>query len=339
MADNGAEQAKAELNPRQKAVQGLLGTVDLNDRRQQSEVMIETVLKSFPPLSSDFEEYWIDIPINDWTSKTKIIKPKNRSSLPLIVMFYGGGFAGGSPSQMTRPGREWAEKFGACVALPSYRLCPEVKFPVPQQDSYEAVRWLSLNAEKELGADLSSAFIVGGVSAGGTMAAAIAGLNTNAHSRDVGRQIPNLAKPLTGVYLACPQVFTEDTLPSEYKSIWRSREDNKDVEPLTADRLDMILTLLDADPKSPWFSPGPGLSWSSDSYPPTYFQACGGDVLRDDAVVLEKILSERGIRTKIDVFHEDPHATWSVVPYESKSSNPTLEEGTMNGMEWLLQQK
>lgn len=338
MASDNEGQAKSEITPERKAAMESLGAVNLESRREQEAAMYENFVKNLKPLSPELEEYWIEIPTSSgWMSKTKIIKPKNPSSSPLIVLFYGGAFLGGHASQLTTPGRDFAEEFGACVALPSYRLCPEVIFPVPQQDGYDVVRWLSINAEKELGADLSAGFIVGGSSAGGTIASAIGGINTNAQSRDVGKQIPNLAKPITGLYLSAAQIFTEETIPTEYRSIWTSRDDNKDVPPLSAAALANIITILQPDPKSPWFSPIVPLSWSSDSYPPTYFHVGGLDIARDDAVVFEKILSKRGIRTKIDVFPDDPHSGWSVIPYEYKSNSPAMPEAAMSGMKWLLQ--
>lgn len=60
------------------------------------------------------------------------------------------------------------------VALPSYRLVPNIRWPVPYYDSWHVLVWLSEHA-KELGADLDVGFIVGRVSAGASLAAVCGG--------------------------------------------------------------------------------------------------------------------------------------------------------------------
>lgn len=41
---------------------------------------------------------------------------------------------------------------------------------------------------------------------------------------------------------------------------------------------------------------------SHEGLPPAYFQAMGLDILRDDAVVYEKVLREAGVKTKLDLY-------------------------------------
>jgi len=197
-----------------------LDTTSIEARREAMNAMVDDFVEKLAPLPPQPEEFWIDIPSpSGWASKTKVFKTKNATSALLIVLFYGGGFFGGAPNQMTRPAREFAEKFGACVACPSYRLLPEERWPVPMQDGYEVVRYLSSNAEKELGVDLSAGFIVGGASAGATLPGVIAGLSISAQSREVGPQVAGLAKPITGLFLCCGLQFTEDIVPAEYKAL------------------------------------------------------------------------------------------------------------------------
>lgn len=309
----------------------------LTIQREGFDAVIEATIQTFKPLSPSLEEFWIDNPTpSDWNSRTKIIRPKDATSTPLIVMFFGGAFQVGNPAQVTRPARESAEKFGACVACPSYRFLLENRRPIPMQHGYEAVRYLSSNAEKELGVDLSAGFVVGSISAGATPAAIVAGFNASHPSRELGGQVPNLVKPLTGVYLSVPLLFTENIVPKEYKELGTSLDDNKDVEPLTAEKVKMIVDMIAPDTKSPWFSPLHALAPSNHSWPPTYFQACGLDTFRDDAVVFEKMLSSRGTKTKIDMFPKDVHGAWFAQPYHCQSIEPTMEEGTMGGIEWLL---
>lgn len=307
-------------------------------QRDAMNTMVEEFIQKLPPLPPELEEFWIEIPTPDgWVSKTKVVKTTNATSAPLIVLFYGGGFFGGAPDQMTRPAREFAEKFGACVVCPTYRLLPEERWPVPMQDGYEVVRWLSSNAENKLGVDLSAGFVVGGASAGATISSIVAGLSVSPQSREIGPQVAGLAKPITGLFLCCGLFLTESIVPPEYKAMWTSRNENKDSVPMSTEAIQMIIDALEADHRSPWFSPVYELVKSELDFPKTYFQSCGLDPLRDDAVVFEKILASRGGKTKIDHFPEDGHTAWVAMPAEHQSTNPTFEEGTMRGMEWLLQ--
>lgn len=315
-------------------------SLNIDERRKAMDNGIDAAIASMP-LSPKLDEFWIEIPTrNGWLSRTKIIKPKKPSSSPLIILITGGGFKYCNPAQVTRPAREFAETFGACVACPSYREVPEARFPIAAQDVYDVVHYLSFNAEKQYAVDFDAGFIVAGVSAGGLIAAAIGGISANAGTRGPVAEIPDLKMPVTGVWLSASGIFTEDIVPDEYRHLWTSREENEDNGPLTGPLMDLIISDLQPDSKSYWFSPAYSLTHEKgQTYPPTYFQVCGLDVLRDDGVVFEKMLKGRGIKTKIDLFPEDGHSSWIVGVPEQKSRDPSFEEGTLSGMRWLLENR
>lgn len=71
--------------------------------------------------------------------------------------------------------------------------------------------------------------------------------------------------------------------------------------------------------------------------PPVYFQICGMDPLRDEALIYEKVLREDyGIPTKLDVYPGLPHGFWSFWP-DMKASTGFVEDAT-RGVGWLLEQ-
>jgi acetyl esterase/lipase len=309
-------------------------------KRDKMHEITQAALAQLPPLSDDLEEYVIYIPVQDgWHSRTKIVRPKAHvdAKRPLIVHFYGGGMLVGEPETLLNVAREFAETFGAVVALPSYRLVPDVRWPVQYKDSWDVLVWLSRHAEVELRAKLDAGFIVGGISAGGSLAAVCGGLAMFPDLKEA-KEVSKLAKPLTGQFLCCPSLLVEETVPAEYRSLFTSREENKDVAGFNAAGLKFVLDGLQCtDYSSPWYSPiAAFLSQEPVSKTPVYLEYCGLDPFRDDATIYGKILEARGVQVKMQLFAEDVHTSWTVLGQPSKASNPTIQEAQMAGMKWLL---
>lgn len=98
-----------------------------------------------------------------------------------------------------------------------YRLAPEFKFPIPVYDCHDAVKWTAENADVH-GGDLTKGFVVAGISAGANMACSISHL-----ARDEG-----MTPKLTGVYLSIPSLVAPEAVEEKWKSVYTSREENKD---------------------------------------------------------------------------------------------------------------
>ncbi len=88
---------------------------------------------------------------------------------PGILLFFGGGFTGGAPSQFTNMAEYFASR-GVVAATPEYRIRNTHHTAVDKsiEDCKSAVRWLRANA-RSLGID-PGRVIAGGGSAGGTCA-------------------------------------------------------------------------------------------------------------------------------------------------------------------------
>ena len=91
-----------------------------------------------------------------------------------LVWTHGGGFVLGTPAVGHEFCSRVAAELGAFVVSVDYRLAPEHPFPVPLEDAYTGLRWLSEHAS-ELGVD-PARLAVGGDSAGGGLAASLAQL-------------------------------------------------------------------------------------------------------------------------------------------------------------------
>ena len=82
--------------------------------------------------------------------KLDLYAPKRRSAdarLPVIVFFYGGSWSSGDKKGYGFAGRALAAQ-GFLVAIPDYRLVPEVRFPGFIEDGAAAVRWVRVNAAR-----------------------------------------------------------------------------------------------------------------------------------------------------------------------------------------------
>ena len=74
--------------------------------------------------------------------KLDVWLPTRRSAVPLpvIIFFYGGGWASGERGDYGFAARAFAAR-GFMVIVPDYRLVPQVRFPAFVEDGARAVKW------------------------------------------------------------------------------------------------------------------------------------------------------------------------------------------------------
>ncbi|WP_375382695.1 alpha/beta hydrolase [uncultured Sphingomonas sp.] len=94
-----------------------------------------------------------------------------RAVHPVIVFFYGGSWNSGTKAGYSFVGRALAAR-GFVVAVPDYRLVPQVRFPAFLEDNAAAVRWVRRHVAR-LGGD-PDRLVLAGHSAGAYDAAMLA---------------------------------------------------------------------------------------------------------------------------------------------------------------------
>lgn len=161
------------------------------------------------------------IPVRAYKSTTA--PADGSSAFPLFVYYHGGGYTFGDIETGDDNCRLLCARNQLSVLNVDYRLAPKHPFPVPFEDAHDALRWSARNAAA-LEADPLKGFLVGGVSAGGNFAGALAYV-----ARDEG-----LSPPITGLLLSIPcclmpQAF--DLVP-QWRNELLSIEQNKNSDML-----------------------------------------------------------------------------------------------------------
>jgi acetyl esterase len=121
--------------------------------------------------------------------------------LPGFVYFHGGGMVGGSIESYDLVTAALAQTTGCRLVSVDYRLAPEHKFPAAVEDAITAVKWVSQHA-RSLGID-PERFVVGGDSAGATLAAVVCQDALRSGGPAISLQC-----------LICPVLDFEETSPS-----------------------------------------------------------------------------------------------------------------------------
>lgn len=91
-------------------------------------------------------------------------------SRPAVVLVHGGGWRGGDRSDLALEAGAIAERGGVAISI-DYRLAPEHPYPAALDDVIAALRWLRDDAQVQRYGIDTARIAVGGVSAGGHLAA------------------------------------------------------------------------------------------------------------------------------------------------------------------------
>lgn len=208
------------------------------------------------------------------TIPVRIYQPVNKSPLPLIVFFHGGGFVTRSIDTHDKACRRIAQMNEAVVVSIGYRLAPEFKFPIPVYDCYDATCWAATQADR-LGAD-PERLVVMGDSAGGNLATVVAIQARKLNGPHISSQV--LIYPTTDGRMINSTIHTYGKGYLLTKALMEWFVDHYKAK--EADKLDPRMSpLLEAD-----------LS----NLPPTYLSTAEFDPLKGEGQAYAQRLSEAG---------------------------------------------
>ncbi|MEH7309259.1 alpha/beta hydrolase [Neobacillus drentensis] len=125
----------------------------------------------------------------------RIYTPIGEGPFPIFVYYHGGGWVLGDLETSDATCRMLAKRTGRIVVSVDYRLAPEYKFPIPVEDSYAALKWVSENATAFNGNVTN--MVVGGDSAGGNLATVVSLISKERNGPAIAAQV--LIYPVTSL--------------------------------------------------------------------------------------------------------------------------------------------
>lgn len=205
---------------------------------------------------------------------------------PVLVYFHGGGWCIGSLKSHEPFLMHIADQTDMIVVSVDYRLAPEHPFPLPIEDAIDAWQW-ALGHMSEL-AGRPDRVLVGGDSAGGTLAAVVA-----LQAAERGYVAPQ------GQVLIYPAT-----------DLRRSHESHSEMGKgyvLTSDLIDWFVRnyLLNMDnAQQPLVSPLLATPEQMRLLPPAIVTTCGFDPLRDEGTEYARAMAAQGVAVD---YHEFTH--------------------------------
>lgn len=235
--------------------------------------------------------------------KTEMIKSSADLELPLyiahapekkadavgILWIHGGGYANGTPRQDYGFMRNFIGAANSVIVSPDYRLSLDAPYPAAINDCYDALIWMKEHAH-ELGIRSDQLF-VGGDSAGGGLAAALAIMARDKGEVAVAFQMPFY--PMLDDRMITPSSQNNDA------PLWDSHANELAWK--------MYLGDLYGTYDVPAYA-APARETDFRNLPPTYTFVGSIEPFHDETVSYVHKLQEAGVSAKVDVYEGAFHA-------------------------------
>jgi acetyl esterase/lipase len=218
---------------------------------------------------------------------------EQQGNVPGLVWMHGGGYVSGSAAMSTLRLEAIVAEVGCMALSVEYRLAPEVSYPGPLDDCFNVLAHVATNGD-ELGID-ARRLVVGGVSAGGGLAAGIA-----MRARDHGI-------PVVHQHLICPMLDDRGVTPS---SRW--------VAPTWTREMNVYgwrayLGELHGTAEVPAYA-APARAEDLSGLAPAYIHVGGFDIFLHENIDYASRLLAAGVPTELHVFPGAPHGFESLAP-------------------------
>ena len=224
--------------------------------------------------------------------------------LPLLYYMHGGAMVMGNAwSVLPRILREWALPLELAVLSVEYRLAPRARYPEPLEDCYAGLVWAAGHAA-ELGID-ANRIVIGGKSAGGGLAAALALL-----TRDRG------GPGVLGQLLLCPMLDDRGSTFSSRQladhGVWDLTSNTTAWKALLGDR-------YGAADLPPYAAPSRATDLSG--LPPAYVEVGSAEIYRDEDVAYANAIGQAGGLAELHVWPGAYHGFDGLAPRAALSQD------------------
>ena len=289
--------------------EGLLSWDDLPATRELIRQMVAQMTSGAPDLPNVRKEDWlVPGPVGGPEVLVRIYRPTEpASTLPGLLWMHGGGYVIGSLEQEDFTVQHLALEAGCVVVSVAYRQAPEHPFPAPLEDCYAALRWLAASA-----ADLQidpARLAVGGASAGGGLAAALALLARD--RREVRLAFQLLVSPMlddrnvtpSSREITDPRVWNREANLFGWRAYVGKNAGGEDVSPYAA----------------------PARAADLAGLPPAYLPVGAQDLFLDENIAYAQRLIKAGVHAELHVYPGAFHGSEGYAPTAALSRRFTAD--------------
>ncbi len=273
------------IDPELAPIVDLLPSGDIQDlaqSRQGIEALLEPLNRGVDTTGVTITDHEVPTPAGPVPVRMYAPAATVATARPALLDIHGGGFVLGSIDMEHGFATRVARDLGAVVVTPEYRLAPEHPFPAGVDDCYATLQWMHAGAAT-LGID-TGRVAVGGQSAGGGLAAAVALL-----ARDRG------GPRICFQYLGIPELDHRLDTPS-----MRTFVDTPMWHRPNAELSWSYYLGPDAGEVSPYASPA--IAPDLGGLPPAYVATMEFDPLRDEGILYALRMMQAGVPVELHSF-------------------------------------
>ena len=273
------------------------GFVTVRDYLRETARQAAAGRKPTPDVRS--EDHSVPGPAGDPEVVVRVYRPVGPAAgpggaLPCLYWIHGGGYVIGSYDMNDERLEQIAAARRCVVVSVEYRLAPEHPYPAPLEDCYAGLVWTARQAAS-LGID-PARMVIGGQSAGGGLAAALALLARDRDEVTVSYQL--LIYPMLDDRAVTPS-SGQDTV------IWTKEANHLG----WAAYLGPLSGSVDVPPYA-----APARATELAGLPPAFVGVGTLDLFRDENIAYAARLLGAGVRTELHVYPAVPHAFESLAP-------------------------
>jgi acetyl esterase/lipase len=278
--------AVLEETPDEYLLTNLVDFDDVPGSRERVSQVMEAMLADAPDRPGvESEDVSVPGPSADGDLRLRIYRPADAGApLPCVYWIHGGGMVMGDLDQSDPTCERLVDEVGCVVVSVDYRLAPEHPYPAPVDDCAAGLAWVAANAAA-VGVD-ADRIAVGGQSAGGGLAAAVA-----LRARDEGG--PELSYQLLIYPMLDDRNATESSQQITDIGVWDRAMNVRAWEAYLGDRSGTDDVPPDA---------APGRADDLSGLPPTFLDVGTHDVFRDETIAYARRLAEGGVETEFHLY-------------------------------------